>query len=88
MSASGFEWEIRSTTVSDSNGHIRELHHFHVCVHCGGMFRREEFVGREITSGIYHCSKCGFDGPLNIEIREVEALNTNGENSLDAASSG
>lgn len=70
--------------MSDSNGHMRELHHFHVCVHCGSIFRREEFVGREITSGIYHCSRCGLDGPLNIEIREVEVLNEKGKNALDA----
>jgi predicted RNA-binding Zn-ribbon protein involved in translation (DUF1610 family) len=48
------------------------LLHVHVCVHCGSVFRREEYIGRAITSGIYHCPKCGLDGPLNIEIREVE----------------
>ena len=52
-----------------SNFHSK-LSHFHVCVHCGGAFRREEFTGRAITSGVYHCPKCGLDGPLNIEIRE------------------
>jgi predicted RNA-binding Zn-ribbon protein involved in translation (DUF1610 family) len=49
-----------------------KLSHFHVCVHCGSAFRREEFTGRAITSGVYHCPKCGLDGPLNIEIREVQ----------------
>jgi len=46
--------------------------HFHVCVHCGGAFRREEFGARAITSGIYTCPKCGHEGPLNVEIRAVK----------------
>jgi predicted RNA-binding Zn-ribbon protein involved in translation (DUF1610 family) len=60
------------------------LTHFHVCVHCGSAFRREEFIGRAITSGIYHCTKCGFDGPLNIEIREVEDPAGNKDHPSDA----
>jgi hypothetical protein len=48
------------------------LLHFHVCIHCGSAFRREEFEGRAITSGILPCKKCGAEGPLNIEIRETE----------------
>lgn len=47
--------------------------HFHVCILCGGAFRREEFGARAITSGIYACPKCGHEGPLNVEIREVES---------------
>jgi predicted RNA-binding Zn-ribbon protein involved in translation (DUF1610 family) len=46
--------------------------HFHVCVQCGGTFHREEFGARAITSGIYTCPKCGHQGPLNVEIREIE----------------
>jgi predicted RNA-binding Zn-ribbon protein involved in translation (DUF1610 family) len=46
--------------------------HFHVCAHCGGAFLRDEFGARAITSGIYKCPKCGHEGPLNVEIREVE----------------
>lgn len=48
------------------------LLHFQVCIHCGSAFRREEFEGRAITSGIFPCTKCGFEGPLNIEIREMD----------------
>lgn len=48
--------------------------HVHVCVHCGGVFRREEFEDRAQTTGIYPCSKCGKEGPLNIEIRAIDAL--------------
>ncbi len=37
--------------------------YFHVCVHCGSAFRREEFGARAITSGIYRCPKYGHEGP-------------------------
>lgn len=48
------------------------LLHVHVCVNCGGAIRREELEGRAHATGIFTCPKCGFDGPLNLEIREVE----------------
>jgi hypothetical protein len=48
------------------------LLHFHVCKHCGVATRREEFEGRALTSGIFLCPKCGLEGPLNVEIREVQ----------------
>jgi DNA-directed RNA polymerase subunit RPC12/RpoP len=48
--------------------------HVHVCVRCGSTFRREEFEDRADTTGIYRCSKCGVEGPLNIEIRAVDTL--------------
>lgn len=48
------------------------LLHFHVCLCCGSAFRREEIEGRAITSGIFPCTKCGIEGPLNIEIRETD----------------
>jgi hypothetical protein len=58
------------TTVPNEPNH--PLLHFHVCIHCGSAFRREEFEGRAITSGILPCTKCGAEGPLNIEIRETD----------------
>ena len=48
--------------------------HMHVCVHCGSAFRREDFEDRANTTGIYLCSKCGVEGPLNIEIRATDTL--------------
>ena len=48
------------------------LLHFQACIHCGSAFRREEIEGRAITSGIFPCKKCGVEGPLNIEIREMD----------------
>ena len=61
--------------------------HFHVCVQCGGAFRREEFGARAISSGIYTCPKCGYEGPLNIEIREVKNHAGDKDNSTGAGSS-
>gem|GEM_PF-958512 len=60
--------------MSNSNEDKRELNHFHVCVHCGSAFRREEYEGRALTSGVYLCPKCGFEGPLNVVIREDEKV--------------
>ena len=53
------------------NGSLSQLLHFHVCKHCGSQTRREEFEGRALTSGIFLCPKCGLEGPLNVEIREM-----------------
>lgn len=47
------------------------LVHVHVCVHCGAVYRREEMEGRVHTTGIFLCPKCGVEGPLNLEIREM-----------------
>lgn len=55
-----------------SNQPNRLLLHVHVCVHCGNPFRREEVEGRVHTTGLFLCSKCKVEGPLNIEIHEVD----------------
>ncbi len=57
--------------MTRQNGSRPSLLHFHVCKHCGGATRREEFEGRALTSGIFLCPKCDLEGPLNVEIREV-----------------
>ena len=58
--------------MDDSKICTGELIHVHVCVHCGSIFRREDFEGRAITSGLFTCPKCGYEGPLNIEIRNAK----------------
>jgi predicted RNA-binding Zn-ribbon protein involved in translation (DUF1610 family) len=58
--------------MNDAGKSDTGLLHFHVCVHCGSAFRREELEGRAHATGIYTCPKCGVEGPLNIEIREIE----------------
>jgi predicted RNA-binding Zn-ribbon protein involved in translation (DUF1610 family) len=57
---------------TSEKGTNRTLAHVHMCVHCGSIFRREEYESRALTSGIYLCPKCGLEGPLNVVIREVE----------------
>ena len=49
----------------------RPLIHVHACIRCGGAFRREAFEGRMHATGIFPCPKCGIEGPLNLEIREL-----------------
>jgi hypothetical protein len=44
----------------------------HVCIHCTNSFRREDVEGRVHTTGLFLCPKCGVEGPLNIEIQEVD----------------
>ncbi len=60
--------------ASDFNKTSDPFVHVHVCVHCGGVFRREEFEDRAHTTGIYPCFDCGIEGPLNIEIHAVSSL--------------
>jgi predicted RNA-binding Zn-ribbon protein involved in translation (DUF1610 family) len=60
--------------MNDSPTNSDQLIHVHVCVHCGTIFRRETFEGRALTSGIFTCPKCGDEGPLNVEVRNIEEL--------------
>jgi len=62
--------------TNDSNVPQPRFEHFHVCVHCGSVFRRDDFDGTAVATGIYPCTKCGHDGPLNIVIRDVDAAAT------------
>lgn len=70
------DWQNGRRTGTVSNDARKEgdshLLHFHVCIHCGAAFRREEVEGRVHTIGLFLCSKCGREGPLNIEIREID----------------
>lgn len=56
---------------TDPDKATHTLLHVHVCVHCDSAIRREELEGRGHTTGIFPCPKCGIEGPLNLEIREV-----------------
>jgi hypothetical protein len=53
------------------NDHDTGLVQLHISIHCGHSRRREEIGDREVSLGILHCPKCGFDQPLNIEIRSL-----------------
>jgi hypothetical protein len=74
--------------ASDSDRSQGELSHFHACVHCGSVSRREEFDSTTVTTGIYPCFKCGLDGPLNIVIQDVEAGATGVDDSSPHNSAG
>jgi hypothetical protein len=55
----------------DSNASQSSLLHVHVCLHCASAFRREEVEGRVHTTGLFVCTKCGREGPRNIEIHKL-----------------
>jgi ribosomal protein L37AE/L43A len=74
--------------ASDSDRSQRELSQFHVCIHCGSVFRRDEFDGTAVATGIYPCTKCGHDGPLNIVIRDADAATTCTKDSGPSSSGG
>lgn len=57
----------------EPGGTASDLVHVHICVRCGHPRLRESVDEVEIQSGILHCPRCGFDGPLNIEIRNLAA---------------
>jgi hypothetical protein len=48
-----------------------ELVHVHVCALCGHAARREDPDGSPDSRGIFHCSRCGHEGPLNDRILDV-----------------
>ncbi len=64
------------------------LIHVHVCTHCGSVLRREQVDSRQVASGMFHCPKCGLEGPLNLEIRNTTEVDVNDGDSLGSGSSG
>lgn len=74
--------------ASNSDRSQRELSQFHACIHCGSVFRRDEFDGTAVATGIYPCTKCGHDGPLNIVIRDVDAVTIGTSNPAPGSSPG
>lgn len=57
--------------IDISNGKAASLLHFHVCIHCTTRFRREKVEERAQMTGLIVCSECGKEGPLNIQILEI-----------------
>jgi hypothetical protein len=66
------KWGCGDLTMAEPNETKSRLLHFHVCVYCESAFRRKEFEGRSLTSGIFLCLKCGREGPLNVQILEAD----------------
>lgn len=44
----------------------------HVCIKCGQISERRDVDGLPHPSGIFKCSACGYEGQLNVEIREYD----------------
>ena len=74
--------------ANDSHSSRHELAQYHSCVHCGSIFRRDAFDSTAVTTGIYPCSKCGNEGPLNIVIQDVVAVSIGTDHSAPDSSAG
>jgi ribosomal protein L37AE/L43A len=47
-----------------------QLTHAHICPECGRASRREDPDGMPDAAGVFHCSQCGHEGPLNEAVIE------------------
>jgi ribosomal protein L37AE/L43A len=47
-----------------------QLIHAHICPKCDRASRREDPDGVPDAAGVFHCSQCGHEGPLNEAIIE------------------
>jgi hypothetical protein len=48
--------------------HAKEPIHVHICTSCGNVSRRDDPDGVPDLTGVFRCSQCGHEGPLNIQI--------------------
>jgi predicted RNA-binding Zn-ribbon protein involved in translation (DUF1610 family) len=49
---------------------LKEWEHAHVCPKCGHALRPEEIDLGSIVLGDISCPKCGWSGPINVNILE------------------
>jgi hypothetical protein len=59
-----------SDTVRENGQSCPQLVHVHICVVCGRVSRREDPDGMPDAAGVFHCSQCGHEGPLNEAVIE------------------
>jgi len=59
-----------SDTVRESGQSCPQLVHVHICVACGRASRREDPDGMPDAAGVFHCSRCEHEGPLNEAVIE------------------
>jgi hypothetical protein len=45
--------------------------HVHVCISCGKVSRRDDPDGVPDSTGVFRCTKCGLEGPLNVHVIEA-----------------
>ena len=50
----------------------KKLTAVHVCVNCGRLSSRNDVDGAPTPSGVFKCSLCGYEGPLHVEIRQLD----------------
>jgi hypothetical protein len=62
-------------SAGDQNGRAAsQLSAVHVCQNCGAGTRRCHVPLESVINGLVMCDTCGYDGPLNIEIRSEHDL--------------
>jgi predicted RNA-binding Zn-ribbon protein involved in translation (DUF1610 family) len=54
----------------NENSVVLSLIHVHICPRCGRASRREDPDGMPDAAGVFHCSQCGHEGPLNDAVIE------------------
>ena len=55
-------------TTRSEEPQTEELIHVHVCIGCGRVSQRDDPDGIPDVMGIYRCSLCGHEGPLNVHV--------------------
>ena len=56
------------TMEDNTDKSLYPLLYVHIWAHCSAVFRREQVEGRVHTIGLFICSNCGKEGPLNLDI--------------------
>jgi hypothetical protein len=47
---------------------LEEPIHVHICMNCTKVSRRDDPDGVPDLTGIFRCSVCGHEGPLNVQV--------------------
>jgi hypothetical protein len=58
-------------TPKDDLNAIVQLIHVHICTSCGRVSRRDDPDGIPDSTGIFRCTTCGHDGPLNVHVLDA-----------------
>jgi ribosomal protein L37AE/L43A len=58
------------TTRTKENPASVQLIHAHICPICDRASRRDDSDGLPDAAGVFHCSQCGSQGPLNEAVIE------------------
>jgi hypothetical protein len=43
----------------------------HICTGCGRVSRRDDPDGIPESTGVFRCTRCGHEGPLNVHILDA-----------------